>query len=176
MNKFRDIYYELVNNDMPVMRGGSKRSQARKTQMVRMFIVVASVGVFFFNTRMGLINRILISLIMGNSMLYLNKCLFYEKIVNEAKEEMTLTGQEARILVKYHFPDHPQIKKIQKNLDKYRVFSAEKRAEQEEFEKIERKKVVKEKKLDEEFEDKLREIKEIEDVDDLKFKDTPNSK
>lgn len=78
--------------------------------------------------------------------------------------------------MKYYFPDHPEIKKIQKNIEKYRVFSAEKRADQDEFERAERMKKYKEKKLDEEFEDKLRDIKEIEDVEDLKFKDSPNSK
>lgn len=38
---------------------------------------------------------------MGNSLLYLNKCLFYEKIIDEVKEEMTLTGQETRFLYAY---------------------------------------------------------------------------
>ena len=52
---------------------------------------------FFFYTRLGIFNRILVALVACNSLIFFNKCVFYQKIVEEVAQEMTLTGQEARI-------------------------------------------------------------------------------
>jgi hypothetical protein len=96
--KFQSIYYDLVNNDLPLLSGGQRRTKARKTQMFRGAVMLSGMLFFFFYTRMGVFNRILVALVACNSLIFFNKCIFYQKIVEEVAHEMTLTGQEARIL------------------------------------------------------------------------------
>ena len=38
---------------------------------------------FFFYTRLGIFNRILVALVACNSLIFFNKCVFYQKIVEE---------------------------------------------------------------------------------------------
>jgi hypothetical protein len=96
--KFQNIYYDLINNDLPILSGGQRRTKARKVQMFRGVIMLSGILFFFLYTRMGIFNRILVSLVACNSLIFFNKCVFYQKIVEEVAREMTLTGQEARIL------------------------------------------------------------------------------
>lgn len=75
--KFQNIYYDLVNNDLPILSGGQRRTKARKTQMFRGVIMLSGMLFFFFYTRMGIFNRILVSLVACNSLIFFNKCVFY---------------------------------------------------------------------------------------------------
>jgi hypothetical protein len=54
---------------MPILQGGQRRSKARKTQMIRGAIMLTGFGFFFFYTRIGMLNRILIAL--GNPFIVL---------------------------------------------------------------------------------------------------------
>ncbi len=96
--KFQGIYYDLMNNDMPILSGGQRRSKARKTNMMRGVIMLSGVVFFLFYTRMGIFNRMLFGLVVCNSLIFFNKTIFYQKVIEEVAHEMTLTGQEARIL------------------------------------------------------------------------------
>lgn len=41
-------------------------------------------------------------------MVFVHKCNFYQGIVDDLATSLTLTGQEARIQVRYNLPEHPQ--------------------------------------------------------------------
>ena len=78
---------------------------------------------------------------------------------------MTLTGQEARILVRFHLPDHPQIELYEDLCKKYKELSqdqAEKHRDT--ITKVARIK-SRESKLDEEFAERL--AKKLEDEDSI---------
>jgi hypothetical protein len=66
--------------------------------MIRGIIMMSGVMFFFFYTRMGMLNRILVALVGSNSLIFFNKSVFYQQVVEDVSQEMTLSGQEARIL------------------------------------------------------------------------------
>ncbi len=90
--KFQNIYYDLMNNDMPILSGGQRRAKARKTNLIRGVIMLSGVLFFLFYTRMGIFNRMFFGLVVCNSLIFLNKTVFYQRIVEEVAHEMTLTG------------------------------------------------------------------------------------
>jgi hypothetical protein len=49
-------------SDLPILQGGQRRQKARKTQMARGAIMLSGMLFFFSYTRMGILNRILVSL------------------------------------------------------------------------------------------------------------------
>ena len=90
--KFQGIYYDLMNNDMPILSGGERRAKARKTNMLRGVIMLSGVVFFLFYTRMGIFNRMLFGLVVCNSLIFFNKTIFYQRVIEEVANEMTLTG------------------------------------------------------------------------------------
>ena len=64
---------------------------------------------FLFYNRIGILNRLMFCLFASQGLVYFAKSNFYRTCVDELTYEMTLTGQEARILTMFHFPEHPQI-------------------------------------------------------------------
>ena len=50
----------------------------------------------------------------------MHKCNFYQNIVDDLASSMTLTGQEARIQVRYHLPDHPQVELYEQLCQEYK--------------------------------------------------------
>ena len=127
-------------------------------------------------SRAGLINRLLIALILSNGLLFLNKSLFYEKTINELADEMTLTGQEARIQLRYHFPDHPLLGKLVRDCARYKELSEQK---SEAFnEKVETMRLLRERerKKDAEFEERLRLLAQEEELEEEIKKDLPKFK
>ena len=51
-----------LHSDLPVLSGGNKRQKARKAQMFKGVIMLSGFIFFFAYTRMGIMNRILVSL------------------------------------------------------------------------------------------------------------------
>ena len=55
----------------------------------------------------------------------MHKCNVYENLINDAAEQMTLTGQEARIQIRYYLPDHPMTEVYTELCRKYKDYSAQ---------------------------------------------------
>jgi len=49
----------------------------------------------------------ILSIVTSQVLVFIHKCNFYQSIVDDIATSMTLTGQEARIQVRYYLPDHP---------------------------------------------------------------------
>ena len=47
-------------------------------------------------------------MVSTQGLIFLTKSNFYKQCVEELNYEMTLTGQETRILMQYYFTEHPQ--------------------------------------------------------------------
>ena len=57
-------------------------------------------------------------------MVFMHKCNFYQGVIDDIATSMTLTGQEARIQVRYHLPDHPQNELYAQLCAEYKKLSA----------------------------------------------------
>lgn len=113
---------------------------------------------FLFYSRMGMFNRLLVALIGSNSVIFFNKTIFYMQCVEEAAQEMTLTGQEARILIRYYFPDYPTAPLLKQKCEQYKKLSEEQKKKEDLWLQIDEKRKEREKKLDLEFEEKLKQM------------------
>ena len=126
--------------------------------MIRGVIMLSGVLFFLFYTRMGIFNRMLFGLVVCNSLIFFNKTIFYQRVIEEVAHEMTLTGQEARILVRYYFPDHPQKPLLEDLCKQYKELSEKQLEEQEEREHRQMEKQFIERSKDAEFERRLKSI------------------
>ncbi len=57
--------------------------------------------------------------------MYWFKCSFYRRVVEDQATQMTLTGQEARIQIRYILPNHNDIKLFEQLCDRYKNQSKE---------------------------------------------------
>lgn len=55
----------------------------------------------------------------------MHKCNFYQGVVNDLASSMTLSGQEARIQVRFALPDHPQAELYEQLCGEYKKLSVE---------------------------------------------------
>ena len=62
--------------------------------------------------------------VTSQSLVFVHKCNFYQGIVDDLATTMTLTGQEARIQVRFHLPDHPQAELYEQLCQEYKNLSA----------------------------------------------------
>ncbi len=88
---------------------------------------------------MGIINRLLTGLskpldnpanilpsaVFSSSLTFLNNSNFYKHVITDVAKDMTLTGQEARIQLRYRIPDHPKTKDYEELCVEYKEKSAE---------------------------------------------------
>ena len=117
---------------------------------------MAFTAFFFMYNKMGVINRLTFCLMSSQGLSYLAKANFQKQCVDELSYEMTVTGQEARILMLYYFEEHPQ-KEIYTQLHtKYKEHSKALKDQE-----VARKKLLadsedEQRKLDHEFTERLR--------------------
>ena len=78
---------------------------------------------FMMYNRIGFANRLMFCLVTTQSMTYMTKANFYRSCVEELNTEMTLVGQEARILTTFYFPQHPQAEMLKEICGKYKEYS-----------------------------------------------------
>mgnify|MGYP006114796589 FL=1 len=69
-------------------------------------ILLAAGAFFVFNRRIGIINRALLCMFTTQGLVFMTKCNFYKQCIEEINFEMTLTGQESRLLTNYYFEQH----------------------------------------------------------------------
>ena len=93
--------------------------------------------VFFFAfTKFGLFNKIFFCLITSQGLVFVHKCNFYQGVIEDLASSLTLTGQEARLQVRYFMPDHPQVDLYEHLCGEYKSLSVkllEKHKEQVDF-------------------------------------------
>lgn len=93
----------------------------------------------------------------------MTKCNFYRQCIESLNVEMTLTGQESRILTLYYFPNHPQIELFSQLCERYKQHSSK-------VKENERKRILQlnqnmmtQQKLDEEFAERLRKFDQVDE-------------
>ena len=76
----------------------------QKANYARQAIYLSGFIFFCYASRMGMINRLLVCLITSFTLIWVSKCYYYRRVVEDLGMDMTLAGQEARILLRYYFP------------------------------------------------------------------------
>ena len=106
--RFKKIYYHLMENEMPIMKGGERKKKAKRAEQAKNAILLSFMAFFFMYNRIGIVNRMMFCLVSTQGLIFLTKSNFYKQCVEELNYEMTLSGQESRILTQYYFELHPQ--------------------------------------------------------------------
>ena len=90
--KFKRIYYHLIENEMPILKGGERRKKARRAEQGKNAILLGAMAFFFLYNKIGVINRALFCMFATQGLVFMTKCNFYKQCVEEINYEMTLTG------------------------------------------------------------------------------------
>ena len=162
LSRFQKIYTHLMTNKLPILKGGERRKKAKRAEQIKTGVFIAFTAFFFMYNRMGVINRLMFCLLSSQGLTYLTKCNFYKQCVDELSYEMTVTGQESRILMQYYFENHPQTEIYQQMCQKYQEHSKSQKDQE-----IARKKLIsgdidRQQRLDDEFAERLRKFDRIE--------------
>ncbi|CDW82230.1 UNKNOWN [Stylonychia lemnae] len=150
--KYQQIYYELMNHELPILSGGQRKKKARNTQMIRGGIMLSGFAFFFLYTRM----------VASNSLVFFNKTHFYQSTLEECSKEMTLAG------LRYYFPDHPQIEMLKDLCGRYKDISEKQVAQIEDAKERAAEKKFYERQLDQQFADRLKELDIVDETPDSK--------
>ena len=97
----------MIENELPILKGGERKKKAKRAEQTKNAILISACVFFFWNKRIGFINRLFICMMGSQGLVYLTKSNFYRQCVEELNYEMTLTGQESRILTQYYLSTHP---------------------------------------------------------------------
>ena len=141
---------------MPILKGGERKKTARRTEQAKNVIVIGVMAFFLMYNRMGLVNRVMFAIVSTQSLIFFTKCYFYKSVVDELNVEMTLTGQESRIMTRYYFPEHASIDLYIQLCNKYLKHSENVKKQEDARMAILSETMQKQKKLDEEFLEKLK--------------------
>ena len=104
---------------LPIMKGGERRKKAKRVEQIKLGVFMAFSAFFFMYNKMGIVNRLMFCLLSSQGLTYLAKSNFQKNAVDELSYEMTVTGQESRILMLYYFEEHPQRELYQSLNSKY---------------------------------------------------------
>ena len=107
LQRFKKIYYHLIDNELPILKGGERKKKAKRAEQTKNAILMSFLIFFLMYNRIGLVNRLMFCLVSTQGLIFMTKSNFYRQCVEELNYEMTLTGQETRILSQYYFPSHP---------------------------------------------------------------------
>ena len=58
---------------------------------------------FFAYSRIGILNRLILSLVATNLTIFVTKGYYYSKVIEDSADELSLIGQEWRIQLRYIF-------------------------------------------------------------------------
>ena len=92
-----------MDNELPILKGGERKKAARRTEQAKGAILLGFMAFFVMYNKIGVINRALFCMFSTQALVFFMKCKFYKGCVEELNYEMTLTGQESRILTNYYF-------------------------------------------------------------------------
>ena len=123
LQRYKKVYYHLIENELPILKGGERKKLAKRAEQTKNAILISFCFLFFWNKRIGFINRLFLCMVGSQGLVYLTKSNFYRQCVEELNYEMTLTGQESRILTQYYFNAHPQNEAYKSLCSKYKEHS-----------------------------------------------------
>lgn len=63
LQKYKNIYYILMENEMPILKGGERKKKARRTQQFKNATFVGLFAFFLFYKRIGILNRLMFCLL-----------------------------------------------------------------------------------------------------------------
>ena len=63
LERFRKVYYHLIENDLPILKGGERKKKAQRAENMKNAILVSFMVFFCTFNRIGVINRIMLCLI-----------------------------------------------------------------------------------------------------------------
>ena len=92
--KYQKIYTELMNHDIPLLKN---KKHKRKIQMLGLWrngIMMFGVVFFFAYSRIGILNRLILSLVATNLTIFVTKGYYYSKVIEDSADELSLIGQE----------------------------------------------------------------------------------
>ena len=138
-----------------MLTGKSGKQRHNKAEAVKHGLMLSSAVFFFAFTRLGLFTKIFFCLITSQALTFVHKCNFYQGVIEDLADSMTLTGQEARIQVRFWMPDHPKVELYEQLCSEYLNLSKkqlDKHREQVDFVK---KAKLREEKLDKAFTQRL---------------------
>ena len=148
---------------MPIMKGGERKKKAKRAEQAKNAILLSFMAFFFMYNRIGFVNRMMFCLVSTQGLIFLTKSNFYKQCVEELNYEMTLTGQESRILTQYYFDNHPQKQMFSQLCEKYQQHSKTQKEKESTRMAILEKNMGQQKKLDQEFADRLKRFDMIDD-------------
>ena len=61
--KFKKVYYHLIENQMPILKGGERKKQAKRVEQTKNAIFVGAMVFFFMYNRIGFLNRMMFCLV-----------------------------------------------------------------------------------------------------------------
>uniref|UniRef100_A0A7S3N8U3 Uncharacterized protein n=1 Tax=Euplotes harpa TaxID=151035 RepID=A0A7S3N8U3_9SPIT len=154
--KYQKIYTELMTHQVPILKNNSRKKRIKMLGFYRNAIMVSGIMFMIMYSRIGLLNRLLISLVVTNLLNFATKGYFYSEIIEECADEMSLVGQEARIQLRYHFPEHPNYELYGKTIQLYFQLSEEHKEEIEAYKQAIRERLKAEQDEDAKFEQKLK--------------------
>ena len=96
-----------------------------KMGLLRYAVMGTGLIFFFFVSKIGVLNRLMLTLVGCQGMVFLVKGRFYSQVINDALPKMSLAGQEAWIQMRYNFPEHPDKEQMEANCVEYKKKSEE---------------------------------------------------
>jgi hypothetical protein len=156
--KYEKVFQTLVENDFSVSAAKERRSKIRQTQMIKGAIMLSGIGFLFLKIKIGIFNKILISLIGIDACSYMNTGKFYKYMINDLISELTFVGEETRILFRYYLPNHPFYNDVVQYSKLYRTTSKERDTLFKKKAQSLRESIQREALLDEEFQNKLKDF------------------
>ena len=61
--RFKKIYYHLMENEMPIMKGGERKKKAKRAEQAKNAILLSFMAFFFMYNRIGFVNRMMFCLV-----------------------------------------------------------------------------------------------------------------
>ena len=63
LQRFKKVYYHLIENELPIMKGGERKKKARRAEQTKNAILLSMMAFFFMYNRIGFVNRMMFCLV-----------------------------------------------------------------------------------------------------------------
>lgn len=77
---------------MPIVSGAHAKKQRGRAEFIKHGLMLSTFVFFFGFSKLGMINKIFCSLIISQSLVFVHKCTFYQRLIEDVATQMTLTG------------------------------------------------------------------------------------
>ncbi len=77
LQRYKKVYYHLIENELPILKGGERKKLAKRAEQTKNAILISFCFFFFWNKRIGFINRLFLCMVGSQGLVYLTKSNFY---------------------------------------------------------------------------------------------------